>query len=362
MQYAEGAVYTRPITELPKALVKDGKPVFGTFAGHPMRLDIRGVKNPLGPMPLPTFITNLRIKSRLSFFFSLDEYIGCIDFFDAKIFGFAEVNFWHTGTKQRFTYRSVMGPRKRFVPHKLNAAATSSLKKSRYIRISWDRDHDRLSVIFNLAGNRVRPSANAAMIAHFSDNSCAELTSVIPSPTSRRCSACTVVALPVHGAITLVPHHEHPKTMKDTEGFAFLDINRTYMRFRTHGEFVTAFGMVGQKQVWFRIAASSQDAVDTESYNSNVLFFEGTTTPLPPVVITHPYGIMNKWIIQDTENMIDLTFTPLSESLHKLSIFVLRTQYHTIYGTFEGTLLTADGEKISFKALPGLTKKYLIRL
>ena len=355
-------MYTRELEEAPQSFVRKGKPVFGTFLNHPERLDIRGIKNPFYIFPLPTLLSNLRIKSRLSFFFSLGDYIGCIDFYDSKIFGMAEVNFWNMQTKQRYVYRSVMGPRKRFVPHKLIAASTSSYKKSRYIRISWDRKTDKLSVIFNLKGDSVRPNANSALIARFNSDQMTELTCISPSPTRRRCSAHYYATLPLHGAVTLIPKHSDAITMKDCDGISFFEINRTYMKFISHGEFVTGMGCVNGKNISFRIQASSQDAVDQDKYNSNVLFYDGKPTPLPPVVITHSYGIMNKWIIQDTENMIDLTFSPVSDNKNIISAIILHSEYHTIYGTFEGDLLTADGEKISIKSLPGLTKKYSIRL
>lgn len=358
-------MYTRPLQEPPKALIKDGKPVFGTFSGHPKRLDIRGVREPFGilPIALPRFITNFRIKSRLSFFFNIGEYIGCIEFFDAKVVGFADVCFWNKTTNQRFAYQSLMGPRRRFVPHELEAPASIvSYKKSRYIRISWDRVHDKLSVIFNLHGNSVRPSATAAFIGHFSVPQTVELTSVIPAPTLRRCSANALISLPIRGTVTLAPKSAPQKTMDNADGISLFDMSRTYFRFRTRGEFLTGFGICDGEPVSFRLAAGSQDAVDPDKYNANVLFYKGVATPLPPVTITHPFGMMNKWNVQDTENMVDLTFTPLAENMHRFSVFVLRTQYHTIYGTFEGVLMTSSGEKVTLKSVPGLAKNYVIRL
>ena len=355
-------MYSREIKECPKSFVKNGKPVFGTFAAHPEKLDIRGVKMPYGVIPLPTWITNLRIKSRLSFYFSLGDFIGSIDFYDSKIFGMAEVIFWNMKTKQKYVYRSIMGPRRRFVPHKLEAASTSCYKKRRYIRISWDRSHEKLSVIFNLHGTSSNPSANTALVASFAKDKCAEITCVLPAPTLRRSSAHYYASLPVHGAITLIPNGEPSQTMPDAEGFSFFDINRTYMKFRSHGEFVTGLGSLDGKAVSFRIQSVSQEAVDSDKYNGNVLCTENQVTPLPPVVITHPYGIMDKWIIQDTENMVDLTFTPLSDNKNRISVFVLRSEYHTIYGVFDGVILTSSGEKISIRSLPGLAKKYVIRL
>ncbi len=353
-------MYTREILSQPKSFVKKGKPVFGTFAGHPQRLDIRGVSRPYMNFPMPVVFTNLRIKSRLSFYFSLGEYIGQVSFYDAKVFGFAEVVFWNTQTKQKYVYKSLMGPRKRFVPHSLEKAATSSFKSKRYIRISYDRSKSRLSLVFKLRGDSVRPGATAALFADFNND--AEITSVLPSPVMRRCSARYNASFRLHGTLTLNYKDGTVKTCGDVPGISYFDMNRTYMKFRSHGKFITAFGTVNEKPLAFRIATISQDAVDAEKYNGNVLFYNGTVTPLPPVVITHPYGINETWVIQDTENMVDLSFTPFSDNINKVSIFILRTAYHTICGKLEGTLLTSTGEKVSFKSLAGIAQAYSIRL
>ena len=97
-------------------------------------------------------------------------------------------------------------------------------------------------------------------------------------------------------------------------------------------------------------------------YNDNVLFLDGKVCPLPPVKITRPFGVTGEWIIQDTESMVDLVFTPVSDSSRRMSAFVLRTDYHTVYGTYSGVLLTGDGEKIILKGYPGIGKKVRLRI
>ena len=206
-------MYTRDLQEIPPSFVLNGRPVFGTFRGHPRRFDIRGVYRPYGVIPLPTFITNLRIKSRLIFSFNIGEYIGRISFIDAKIAGFSEVVFWNKNTSQRFAYHSLMGPRKRLIPHNLEAASTSNYSKRRYTRISWNREQNRLSVIFDLKGDSVRPSARGAFSAEFNDSQFAELTSVRPNPTLRRSYASYSSVLPLHGSLTLAYNSGETKTM-----------------------------------------------------------------------------------------------------------------------------------------------------
>ena len=92
------------------------------------------------------------------------------------------------------------------------------------------------------------------------------------------------------------------------------------------------------------------------------LVVDGKETALPPVYITHPFGFDKNWIIQDTESMVDLTFTPLSVNSRTLNLIALRTSYHTMYGTFEGVLLDSNGEKIILKNFPGLLYKGMLRL
>ncbi len=355
-------MYTRKLLELPAAFVRNGRPVFGTFAGHPKRLDIRGVFRPYGVIPLPVFITNLRIKSRLIFSFNIGEFIGHISFIDAKVVGFSEIVFWNKTTKQKFVYHSLMGPRKRFIPHDLEIATTSNYIKKRHTVISWNRKSNKLSVIFDLKGDSVRPSATGALTAHFDDSQFAELTCVRPNPTLRRSAASYDSVLPLHGSITLNYSNGETKIESCDNGTCVFNITRTYMKFHSHGESVLGLGEYKGKKLAFKIAAESHEAVDPDKYNCNYLFYDGKVTPLPPVVISHNSGIQKKWVIQDTENMVDLTFTPISVDVRNVSAFIVRSLYYTIYGTIEGTLVTLDGERISFKSLSGISEKYLIRL
>lgn len=355
-------LYIRNTDKCPEKLVKHGKCVFGSFDGHPERLDIRGINRAYLDIPFPKILTNLRINSRLTYFFAIGDFIGSIDFFDAKIFGLVQTVFWNKTTKQRFAYRSVMGPRRRLVPHSMVKASTSSYKKSRYIRISWDRDVNKLSAIFNLKGNSIIPSTQGAVKAFFPKELADELTLLLPAPTLRRGSARYYATLPIHGAITQTESNGAKKIMDDADGISFFDVNRTYMKFLNKTEFLTGMGYIGDKPITFRIEAGSQDAVDPDKYNGNVLFYDGKKTLLPPVVITHTYGIMKSWNIQDTENMIDLNFTPISDDTSTVNAIMFKMNYRTLYGTFSGVLMTSDGEKINISSIPGLTKINFIRL
>ena len=359
-------LYTREISKIPGGIVKNGKPVFGTFDGCPERLDIRGVRSPFANIPLPSVVTNFRIKSSLSFLFSIGNYIGTVDFFDQKIFGLAEVTIWNRETKRRYAYRKLMGPRRRFIPHNLKLGFCASFQKRRYVRISWDRERNRFSMIFSLRGDSLRPSADAAFVAPYTDERNNEVLSVVPFPTKRRCSATYCATFSIHGTLTLGQTKNSPgAVMEDTDGFSLFRVNRAYYHSRQGNERAAASGMadVGgvRRRVSFFLESPIENQVDVDGVNPNFLFVDGKKTPLPSVNITHTSGISKTWVIQDFENMVDLTFTPISANIRDLSFLVLRAKSDTVYGKFEGVLKTADGEDVVLHEFDGIVNHQEIR-
>lgn len=354
-------MYSRKVTEPPAQLIHNGRPVFGTFNDVPRLLDIRGVVKPFGVLPLPTFITDLRIRSTLLFVFNMDDYIGTVDFLDARLFGHAELVLWDKKDNRKLAYRSILGPRRVLIPKNTSEGVCISFNKRRYMRIKWDISQKCLSLILNLKGDSVRPNVYAALSADLNDKSGC-VSSVLPAQIMRRCRAMWIRTAPFSGSITLKEANQSVVTKHDEKGFGFFEIKRAYYKLRTKKISAISSGKIGERQISFTLTSSSLKAVDEDSYNENVLFCDEQLTPLPPVKITYPFGIKGKWIIQDTENMVDLSFTPISCHSRILSILILRTQKHTIYGTFDGVIQTKDGEHITIKDFPGIVRKQLMRL
>lgn len=354
-------VYSRDIKKAPQSVVRKGKIHFGSFEGEPPNLDIRGVRAPFAGIPLPGMLSRFRIKSRLTYLFSVDNYIGMADFFDDKIFGLAEVIFWDRETGKKLAYHTFMGPRRRFVPVNTKEASCTSFGKTRYVRIAWSRIRDRISLSFVVKGSPFRPAAKGLFVASFQKNR-RELLFVNPAPTIQRCSATWLIPLKLSGGIATAKHRRLIKTIPVAEGTGLLLMNRTYLKMHSSAEMMFGLTSIDGKNVQFHFANSDYDAVDEDTFNDNFLSFGTQITPMPSIVITHPFGIEKKWIVQDTENMVDLTFTPVSVNTRTLNIIIMRKAYTAIYGTFEGILMTKDGEKLALKECPGIVRKNLLRL
>ena len=356
-------MYNRNIEEMPDSIINNYKANFGTFKGHPKMLDIRGIYKPYGTLPLPTNITNLGIKSRITYYFNTGDFVGFILFFDAKVFNYCELLYWNVQTQQKYIYKFPLGMKFQFIPHNLNSAYTACKTGKNYLRLSWDRSTKKFSFIFNTKGRNGRNDSQGAFSASF-DNPCfTELTSVIPCPTYKRCSAYYDSCLPIKGSITTHSVSQDRSSISSfDEGISFFEMKRSYMKFKSHSECVVGLGFVNGKKISFRIESQLNDLASSEKLNANILFYDGKEYPLPPVLITHPYGTNKKWIIQDTDNMVDMVFNPVAQNNSSYNLFIVNTIYNTHFGTFEGTLLTQDGQKISFKALNGISENYLIRM
>ena len=125
---------------------------------------------------------------------------------------------------------------------------------------------------------------------------------------------------------------------------------------------VSACGKIGDNEFSFQIFSPVENAVDTDTYNANQIVVDGALTPLPPVTITYPLGITKQWVIQDFENMVDLTFTPNMSHFRDMAFFVVRAQTYTIFGKFEGVIKTKDGKDIVLHEFEGFAKHQMMRL
>lgn len=355
-------MYSRPLQRIPEKIVHNGKIHFGSYDGVTEKLDIRGVRAPFAGVPIPKMFSNFRIKSKITYGFCYDKFAGIVEFFDDKAFGLAEVILWNRETNQKYAYHTFMGPRKRFVPTDTSEAACTSFSKSRYIKISWSRRHGLLKMSFVVMGDKFRPAFKGKFQAPFPKDGSGEALFVMPAPTTQRCSATWVLPLESIGGVGSARHRKQITCIPETKANALVLVNRTYLKVHALSEMMMGFFEMEGKRISFTFSNSNQDALDDDTYNSNMLSVDNSITAMPPVKITHPFGVSGKWIIQDTENMVDLAFIPAAVSKRTLNIIIMRNMSTTIFGHFEGVLMSKDGEKITLKNCPGIVKKSMLRL
>lgn len=350
-------MYSRLVTERPEKIIQNGKAIFGSFSDVTPKLDIKGMRAPYAGIPLPSVISNLRIKSRINYIFNLDQYIGIVHFFDFKAFALAEVCFWNQKTNKKYVYHNTILPRRRTVPLTTTKGLCASYAGRRFIKIAWNTNQNHYTIDFKVHGDKIRPSVNALIHSNTKDDFHSNMMFVTPAPTKARCSATWLSTMKLNGQINITNENSY-----EAEGLGLMDLNRSYYKMQNNFEIAYGIGKLHDKNLSLHLQTSNIEAADSNKYNSNILIVDNETTMLPPVDITHPFGTSKNWIIQDTESMVDLTFTPSSVNTRNFNIIAMKNIYTTIYGHYDGVLLDKDGNKIILKNFPGIIYKSKIRL
>ncbi len=351
-------LYTRELLPPPESPVKDGKPVFGSFSGAFKKFEIKGLWKPFGNLPIPKILTDTRITGSMRFVFCNDDIIGEIAFFSCFSFSLMETTFWLRKTNQKYSYKQYQPYRFIHMPKHLSYSITACRKQGRYAKIFSRLSHGKLHADFDFVARDTRPPCEGRLDLDIKVPEAQNFSCVVPYKVSRRCQAVYVHCGAVEGWISL-GYNEDIVLNKDSS-IGFFDIRKTYTGLRAKRNIVTGLGKIDGKSLAFQLGSSI--APDSNKHNENIMLYCGKRTLLPPVRMTTPYGYTKKWIIQDTESMVDLVFTPLSHNFRKVSAIIFRTEYSTIYGTFEGTILTSEGEEVKLKNFPGIIKKYNIRV
>lgn len=102
---------------------------------------------------------------------------------------------------------------------------------------------------------------------------------------------------------------------------------------------------------------------DTSAATENMLFVDGKAHKLEHVTFHIPKkedgkdDFLKPWTVEDGEGRLKLTFTPLLDRAALTSALVIESDQHQIFGYFNGTAVTDEGETIAVKDLLGFAEK-----
>lgn len=347
-------IYTRPILkETPAHPISNGKAQFGNFEGRFEYFAIKGLRRPFGNLPVPTRLTDLSVNTFMRFLFHGPKIIGEISFFVSPIFSTMETVYWDKTTKKKNAYRQFLPSGFLHMPKWLGYNITACRTSQRYVRLLSRLTRGSMHADVDFVGSKGRPALEARFDVNVQHPEAVQMSAVIPYFVTKRCEASYCFTAPMSGWLSENYRRDFAFPIEDS--VCFFDYRKAYCGRQTKRILLTAFGTQEGKLISFQL--SSPVAPDPDTYNDNILFYAGERTPLPPVKITMPFGIEQKWIIQDTEGMIDVTFIPIS----LLSRNFIRSDYNTVYGTFNGTLLRKNGEAVKLDAYGGIAKKFNLK-
>ncbi|MBQ7612951.1 MAG: DUF2804 family protein [Spirochaetaceae bacterium] len=351
-------MYTRPLlSNIPTSPVENKKAHFGLYKGRFENFAIKGLHRPFGTLHIPTALSNLRVNSLMRLMFQSETVIGEIAFFVGPLFSAMETTYWNKTTKKKNAYRQLLPPGFIHLPKRLGYNITACRTERRYIRFLSRMVKGSFYADIDFVGSTHRPALEARFDIDFTSPQAAEVSAVTPYFVTKRCEASYMSVAPLSGWLS--ENYFTDLAFSPKTSVCYFDYRKAYYTVKTFRTHLTGFGFLDTVLTAFQL--SSSVAPDSDKYNDNVLFYNGEITPLPSVKITMPYGEQKAWNIQDTEGMVDLTFTPLSTQNRHLSIIFWKAHYDTIFGHFDGTLLTKDGKRICLSGYSGIAKRLNLR-
>ena len=140
----------------------------------------------------------------------------------------------------------------------------------------------------------------------------------------------------------------------DANTTAIIDDHRGYYPRHAHYDWVTTMGkkVIDGKEQYFGFNLTRNQSINQDDYNENLVWFEGKTSRLTPVVFRHETDKL--WHVQDVHGMVDLRFEIGDEFLMRVPAKVIDIDYHITFGTLSGYVCDEDGNKYELDGMTGI--------
>lgn len=99
--------------------------------------------------------------------------------------------------------------------------------------------------------------------------------------------------------------------------------------------------------------------VNETSYTENAFWINGIMTKVDTVDFEFdPENLSSPWHIHSCDKKIDLVFHPDANREEKINALLIATRFTQLFGVFEGTLKTDEGETIRIDKIPGFAEDH----
>ena len=158
----------------------------------------------------------------------------------------------------------------------------------------------------------------------------------------------------------IVKYKDNIYSFSPINSFGILDWGRGVWPYKTIWYWGAAQGTVWGNVFAFNIGYGFGN---TSAATENMLFLNGKASKLHDVKFHIPknennnYDYMKPWKFTSSDGRLDLTFTPLLDRNACLSVLILSTNQHQVFGKYSGSAILDDGTIIYFNDLLGFAER-----
>jgi hypothetical protein len=349
-------MYTREIQNPRGSPIENGIPLTGTWNKAFAQVDLLGIQRPYS-WPLPRWVRDHRIKEWESFSIQDDHFFLEALLGNFKLFHLAQVFLYDKETGENYVYRKLMPGNRWRMPRSLNHALVECHSSDFLFRIHTWLNADTIKLDLDIGATKRQPAFTAHLAYCLGDGD------VTPAAVSlnfaeRRNMYAYKTLTAVRGDLVLGERHI---SLDPAHCMGIFRDYKGFFPYRMRGVFCGGMGFDGEgRRYGFHIVENQ--AKETHKNNENVLWVNGSFTPLPPVRITMPGGPESDWVIQDLEGMVDLVFTPKEINRFGVNFLITSGDFIAPIGYYNGALVSGNNEQIQVRNQWGIGEKLYLRV
>jgi hypothetical protein len=347
-------MYTRHLLPQRDSPVENGKPLQGTWTTPFENVDLLAVERPY-LVPLPCWILDMRIKEWQTFTAQNDDMWLEAVIANLKFFCFVEIIFWDKKKKEKMHVFKIMPFPAWKMPQSLYDSVVEYDSAGFSFRIHDFIDSRTVTLDINIDSAIERPifTANLKFDVDFRKTTPLAVNILI---AENRSMYIFKDFSDVEG--TIIWGDRNMALNREAAGGFFQDY-KGFIPYRAQYFCCRGFGF-DTKGRRFAFSLGEHITRKLNVNNENALWLEGALTALPPVrIVMYEYG---EAVIQDLEGMVDLTFKQIEDTVTPFDLVIISMEHRNPIGLFNGMLMTADGEKLPVRNMPGTVECFNFRL
>lgn len=133
-----------------------------------------------------------------------------------------------------------------------------------------------------------------------------------------------------------------------------IDVHKGYYPYRTFWNWAT-FGFYDDNGRLIAMNACENLVRNDEEFNENCVWVDGKIGLMSAVRFElDREDLFSPWKIHSTDGELDLAFSPVGEHAKRLNLGVVASEFHQLYGRFEGRIPGVDGDHIQVPNVVGI--------
>lgn len=137
---------------------------------------------------------------------------------------------------------------------------------------------------------------------------------------------------------------------------AIIDDHKGYYPHYAHYDWLTTMGKYeenGQlKTLGFNLTRNQ--SINQEDYNENLIWLDGASSPLPPVVFTHDENDKRVWYVKDELGKVDIKFVIEDTFQIVANAGIILMKYYLPFGKIYGKLVDISGKEYVVDGMMGI--------